>query len=97
MKASFNWTLLRMDLLTKLLCVLSGTIDEWDTFISSHGDVGYFSDLDEFASNSPEFRRPDHAGQSLRSIKEAFERLKNHRRALVSLRESLSRDFSTVR
>lgn len=97
MKTSFNWTLLRMDLLTELLGVLSGTVDEWNTFISSHGNVGYFSDLDEFASNSPKFRHPDHAGQSLRSIKEAFERLENHQQSLISLTESLSRDFMTVR
>jgi hypothetical protein len=94
MNASFQWTRRRMDLVTKLLGVLSGIIHEWDIFLSPDGDWGYFRDLDRLPSNSPEFRA---AGQSLRSIKRAFMRLENNRQGLLSLKESLSSDFSTVR
>ena len=78
MKRSFNWTLQTMDLLSELHGALSETVEEWNTFISLDTDVGYFSDLDEPLSNSPEFRYAAHAGRSLRSIKETFERLRNH-------------------
>jgi len=94
MKASFDWIRLRMDLLTELLGLLSGTIDKWNTFISQDGDVGYFSDLDEFPSNSLELA---HSGQLLRSIKQDFERLENYQQGLLLLKESLSSDFRTVR
>jgi hypothetical protein len=93
MKKSFNWTLQTMELLSELRGVLSETFEEWNTFISPDGDIGYFSDLDEFP-NSPEFR---HAGQSLRNIKEAFERLRNHRQKLVSLTDSLNKFSLAVR
>lgn len=81
-----------MDLVTKLHCVLSGTIREWNVFISREGDVAYFSDLDEFPSPC----RPGHA-DSLRSIKQTFGELENDRQKLISLKESLDRDFSVVR
>jgi hypothetical protein len=100
MSASFHWTRQRMALLTKLLGVLSGTIHEWNTFISWDGDIAYFSEistLDDFASNSMELRHPDRAGQSLRNIKQAFDRLENNRQRLVSLKQTLSSDFSAVR
>lgn len=96
MQVSFDWTRQRRDLLTKLIGVLSGLIQEWNTFISLDGDVGYLSDLDE-SPDSPGFRRPDHAGQSLRSIKYAFGRLENDRQTLELLKEALSSDLSTVR
>jgi hypothetical protein len=83
-----------MVLVAELLDVLFGIIHEWDTFLSPDGDWGYFSDLDRFPSNSPEFRV---AGQSLRSIKRAFSRLENNRQKLLSLKETLSSDLSTVR
>ncbi len=97
MNTSFDWTRRRRDLLNKLLVVLSGTLREWETFISSDGDVGYFSDLDKFATHSPEFHQSGHAVQSLRTIKQAFERLENARQRLSYLKESFSSDLSTVR
>jgi hypothetical protein len=96
MNTSFDWTSQRMELVDKLLVVLSGTIREWNTFISSDGDVGYFSDLDEYPRSSPEFCQSGHAGQSLRSIKQAFGRLENDLERLISLKESLTRDFTKV-
>lgn len=96
MNKSFHWTNQRMHLVTKLLGVLSGILQEWNTFISSGGDIGYLSDLATIPTNSPEFRHPDHAGQSLRSIKQQFEKLEYDRQKLVSLKESFSSDFSTV-
>jgi hypothetical protein len=85
-----------MELLNELLGVLSGTIEEWNTFISPDSDVDYFSDLVEFPSHSVEFRQPADAGRSLRSIKETFGRLRNHQRKLKSLTISMSRDFTVV-
>jgi hypothetical protein len=81
-----------MDLVTKLLCVLSGTIHEWNNFILPDGAVGYFADLDEFPSNT----RHSAPGRSLRSIKQTFGELENDRQKLISLKESLARDFSMV-
>jgi len=86
-----------MELLNELHSVLSETYEEWNTFISPDADVGYFSDLDEFPSNSPEFRHAAHAGRSLRNIKETFERLRNHRQKLVSLTDSLDNFSQAVR
>jgi hypothetical protein len=93
MNASFRWTRRRRDLVTELLGVLFGIIHEWETFLSPDGDWGYFSDLDRFPSNSPEFRA---AGQVLRSIKRAFKRLEYDRQKLLSLKETLSDDLSTA-
>jgi hypothetical protein len=86
-----------MELLSELHGVLSETFEEWNTFISPDGDVGYFSDLDKFPANSPEFRHAAHAGRSLRSIKEAFERLRNLQQKLVSLIDSLTKFSVGVR
>jgi hypothetical protein len=97
MKASFDCTHQRIMLLNKLLCVLSGIICEWNSFISPNGDVSYFSDLDKSPSNSLEFPQPDHAGQSLRSIKKTFDKLEKERQRLIFLKEELSKDFETVR
>jgi hypothetical protein len=93
MNTAFHWTRQRMDLVTKLHCVLSGTIREWNAFISREGDVAYFSDLDE----SPSPSRFGPASQSLRSIKQTFGELENDRQKLISLKESLDKDFSVVR
>jgi hypothetical protein len=90
MSNSFHWTRRRMDLLTKLVCVLSGTLCEWNTFISSNGDIGYFSDLDELPSGAPKW---DYTSRWLRNIKQAFEKLENDRQRLITLKESLSSDF----
>jgi hypothetical protein len=99
MQRAFDWTFQRMDLLSELIDVLSGIIDEWNTFISLNGDVGYFSDLDEFprSTNSYGFRELGCPGSSLRNIKQIFEKLKTHRQRLESLTESLGRDFEAVR
>jgi hypothetical protein len=58
MQRASDWTLQRMDLLSKLIDVLSRTMDEWNTFISLNRDIGYFSDLNKFLSsaNSHEIR-----------------------------------------
>jgi len=82
-----------MDRVTNLLCVLSATIREWNSFVSTDGDIGYFSGLDEACSSS----RHSEPAQSLRSIKQTFKKLENDRQKLISLKESLSRDFSVVR
>lgn len=97
MNIAFHWTRGRMDLITKLLGVLSGTLHEWNTFNSPGGDVDYLSDIGEVPNNLPQLHHLDRAGQSLRTIKKAFGKLENDRQRLISLKESLSSDFSTVR
>ena len=94
LNASFHWTLQRMDLMTKLIDVLSVTISQWDVFMSCDGDFGYLRDLDEITSAPPESQ---YAVQSLRSINETFKRLEDNLKHLLSLERSLKRDFSTVR
>lgn len=96
MTTSFHWIRQRMELLAKLVSVLSGTIHEWNTFISSDGDIGYLSGLEKCPANSAELRHLYHAGQSFRSIKHAFRELENDRQRLISLKKSSSIDFSTV-
>jgi hypothetical protein len=97
MQKGFDWTAQRMDLLNELLHVLSGLVDEWDTFISPNGDIGYFSDLDEFPSNSQESRELGCPSSSLRNIKQTFEKLEMYRQRLESLKYSLIKDFEVVR
>jgi hypothetical protein len=97
MAQSFNWTLQTMELLSDLHGVLSETSEEWNTFISLDADIGYFSDLDESPSNLSEFRHKGSASRSLRNIKEAFDRLRNHQQKLVSLRNSLAQFSLAVR
>ncbi|KAE9365474.1 hypothetical protein N431DRAFT_563398 [Stipitochalara longipes BDJ] len=97
MQKGFDWTAQRLDLLNELLHVLSGLVDEWDTFISPNGDIGYFSDLDEFPSNSNESRELGCPGSSLRNIKQTFEKLEMRRRRLQSLKESLIKDFGVLK
>ena len=69
--------------------VLSGVLRKWETFSSEGGDLGYFSDLDKFPTNSPQFREAAHAGRSLRSIKRAFDELLGLEQDLVLLKQSL--------
>jgi hypothetical protein len=39
MKTYFAWTSHRVQLLSKLIRVLSGNIDEWDAFSSQDGNI----------------------------------------------------------
>jgi len=60
--------------------------------------MDYLSDLDDsITSNSLKSHQLLYISQSLRSIKQAFGRLKDSRQRLLLLKESLSSDFSTVR
>ena len=97
MQKSFDWTTQRLDLINELLHVLSRLVNEWDTFISPNGDIGYFSDLDEFPRNSHESRELGCPSSSLRNIKQTFEKLEMHCQRLQSLKESLVREFGVVR
>jgi hypothetical protein len=97
MQKDFDWTAQRMRLLNELLHVLSGLVDEWYTFISPNGDIGYFSDLDEFPRNSQESRELGCPSSSLRNIKQTFEKLEMYRQRLESLEYSLIKDFEAVR
>jgi hypothetical protein len=97
MKTSCDWTRQRIQLLTELIDVLSGNIDQWDAFSSRDSDINYFSDIDKFSSNSSEFKQGCCAGPSLRRINKTFKKFETHRQKLDSLKESLSTDFEAVR
>ncbi|KIN05269.1 hypothetical protein OIDMADRAFT_51083 [Oidiodendron maius Zn] len=98
MKSSFHWTWQRVELLSEFIDLLSGTLKQWNAFISAEGgDINYFSDLHKFPSNSPECRHNCHAIQSLSAIKKTFERLQNRLQRLELLRDSLSRDFEALK
>ena len=97
MKSSFHWTWQRVELLSKFIDLLSGTLKQWNAFISEEGgDINYFSDLHEFSRKSSECHNNCHAIQSLSAIKKMFERLQNRLQRLELLRDSLSRDFEAV-
>jgi hypothetical protein len=97
MQEGFDWTAQRMDLLNELLPILSGLVDEWDSFISPNGDIEYFSDLDEPPGNSQKPRELGCPSSSLRNIKQTFEKLEMYRQRLESLKYSLIKDFEVVR
>jgi hypothetical protein len=79
-KKSYDWTLRTTELLSLLMGVLSETVKAWDRFNCLDGDIGYFSDIDA----SPNVSNP---GRSLRAIKEAFEKLRDHQHKLQRLKE----------
>ena len=60
---------------------LSETIEAWEGFNSSDGDIGYFSDID----CSPDAQQRRNCNESIAAIKETFEILKNLQRRLVLL------------
>ena len=88
-----------MQLLGKLLNVLSGLLQQWNAFVSPNGgDIEYLSDLQSTLPNkSSEFRDNNgHAGRSLRAIQKTFGSLQYHLQKLELLRDDLSRDYKTV-
>jgi hypothetical protein len=97
-KRSFNWTLERMQLLGKFINVLSGTLKQWNAFVSPDGgDIDYFSDLQHpFPIKSPESQDHCAAGRSLRAIRKTFGNLQDLLQKLELLRDDLGRDFKTV-
>jgi hypothetical protein len=97
MKTSFDWTLQKMQLLSELIVVLSGYIDQWDAFSSRDSEINYFTDIDKFPNNSPEFKHGCYAGPTLQRINKTFKKFETHRQKLGSLKESLSTDFEAVR
>jgi hypothetical protein len=97
MKTFFAWTSHRVQLLSKLIGVLSRNIDKWDTFSSQDGNINYFSDIDKSAGKSPEFQHGCGAVPSLHRIDKTFQAFKAHKQELESLKESLVIDFDEVR
>jgi hypothetical protein len=87
-----------MHLLGTFSNVLSGTLKQWDAFVSPDGgDIGYFFDLEHpFPSKSTQSVDACHAGRSLSAIRKTFVRLHGLLQKLELLRDGLSRDFETV-
>jgi hypothetical protein len=86
-----------VQLLSKLIWVLSGNIEKWVAFSSQDGNINYFLDIDKSATKSPEFQHGCGAVPSLHRIDKIFEALKAHKQELESLKESLVIDFDKVR
>ena len=87
-----------MDQLDKFSNVLSGTLNQWDAFVSPDGgDIGYFYDL-EHPSPSESTRSVDacHAGRSLSATRKTFVNLHLLLQKIELLRGGLKRDFKTV-
>jgi len=81
-----------MELLTKLLDVISEMATAWDIFSSPNGDISYFSDLDFSLGISP----PPTGPAKLRAIKETFEMLDGLRRKLLLLDQSCQNSAQAV-
>jgi hypothetical protein len=87
-----------MQQLGTFINVLSGTLNQWNAFVSPDGgDIDYFSDLQHpLPSKSPESPENCAAGRSFRAIKKTFGNLQNLLQKIELLRDDLSRDFKTV-
>lgn len=87
-----------MHLLGKFSNVLSGTLKQWDAFVSPDGgDISYFFDLEHpFPSESTQSVDTCHAGRSLSAIRKTFLNLHRLLQKIELLRDDLSRDFKTV-
>jgi hypothetical protein len=87
-----------MQQLGTFINVLSGTLNQWNAFVSlGGGDIDYFSDLQHpLPSKFPESPENCAAGRSLCAIKKTFGNLQNLLQKLELLRDDLSRDFKTV-
>jgi hypothetical protein len=92
---TLKWTRQTIDLLGQLQERLSETIEAWEGFNSSDGDIGYFSDID----CSPDAQQRRNCNESIAAIKETFEILRNLQRRLVLLEktcQNLAKAVSTV-
>ncbi len=67
-------------------------LNEWETFKSSDGDIGYFLNLDSYQAPLQ-----DQAHRSLRTIKEMFEALQKLHQQLVGLQDSCRNFTKDVR
>lgn len=79
-KLAFDWTVQTLGLLSHLNCVLSNTIEEWNSFSIAGGDLSYFRDT-KIARIS---RR---AHRSLRAIKATFGQLQRLQKKVDLLKE----------
>jgi len=79
LKKIYDWTQPTIELLSNLEHDLSGLLQEWETFHSPSGDIGYFSSISGRGS------------KLLWAIKETFEKLDFLRQRLVHLKDSSRR------
>src|SRR6266480_5360632 len=79
----FDWTRRTKGVFDQLIKILSATIKELESFMSSDGDICYFFNFDDSQAPSQ-----DHARQLLRRIKEKFERLRVLHQMLTHLQHS---------
>lgn len=80
------------ELLSKLINVLSATINAWEMFNAQHGDICYFLDFDSSQATSR-----DSVYGCLRSINESFRELQFIQQKLILLQDScrgLAKDVS---
>ena len=72
LKKIYDWTQPTIKLLSDLEHDFSELLQEWETFYSHNGDIGYFSGINS----------------AIAPIKESFEELDDVRRRLVRLKKS---------
>lgn len=75
----YKWTQPTIKLLSDLEHDFSGLLQEWETFCSRCGDIGYFSNISSDMA-------PGRCYKSLWAIKETFEELEYVRRRLEHLK-----------
>jgi hypothetical protein len=90
LKDVFDWTVQSIDLLTKLMMVLSETNKAWEVFASPGGDISYL----QYAEDSPKVQ--DQISHTLEGITHSFEGLKYLQRRLISLNERCHSTASIV-
>jgi hypothetical protein len=86
----FDWYCQTVGLLSDLTNVLSETIDQLNTFFTTGGDMMYFHDTGTSAVSSD-------ANRWLIDIKQAIWQLETLQRRVSYLRDSCTRDRTTVR
>ncbi|KAF2812708.1 uncharacterized protein BDZ99DRAFT_518523 [Mytilinidion resinicola] len=93
---AFAWTSRTTALLSHLIEVLSNTVNAWERFKCSSGDIGYFCDSSPESPKSKLKFSERRARQSLRSINNAFEELECLGGKLRSLNESCDKSVKDV-
>lgn len=92
MKLTIDWNQQASVILDRFLDVLSQTIDSWEKFRATNGDIGYFDDIDT-SQDSPQ------AGilLSLRAIEENIDKMVQYKSTVERLRKGCHESAQLVR
>ncbi|KAF2489385.1 hypothetical protein BU16DRAFT_180672 [Lophium mytilinum] len=92
-KEIFEWTLRTMRLLSRVLDVLSATVQAWERFKCHNGDIGYFRDSSTETSPFPR----QTIQRSLCAIDGKFEELTFLQEKLVALKETCNNSAEALK